>query len=229
MNSIYNRWQDTKPARYTCIVIIILMLLSSAWAWHQIPPDTQLPVHWGINGQPDHYAGKFWGLFMMPVVVTVMGILLILIPLIEPRKKHLSLSMKAYNIILIAIFLLMAGLHILIIMSSLNKGISVDRAVPFGVGLLFIVIGNYMGKIRSNFLLGIKTPWTLSSELSWNKTHRLGGRLFILCGFFLTLSAFLFTGKVTFAILIVGVIGSVIVTFAYSYVVWKNDPQRRIS
>jgi len=205
------------------------MLLISVWAWRQIPPDTQLPVHWGITGQPDRYAGKFWGLFMMPVVLTAMGILLILIPLIEPRKRHLNLSMKAYNIILIAIFLLMAGLHILIIMSSLHKGISVDRAVPFGVGLLFIVIGNYMGKIRSNFMLGIKTPWTLSSELSWNKTHRFGGRLFILCGFLLALSAILFTSRVTFAILIVGVFISIIATFAYSYVIWKNDPQRRVS
>ena len=229
MNSIRDRWQDTKRARYTCLAIIILMLLISAWAWRQIPPDTQLPVHWGINGQPDRYAGKFWGLFMMPVVVTAMGILLILIPLIEPRKKHLNLSLKAYNIILIAIFLLMAGMHILVIMSSLNQSISVDRAVPFGVGLLFIIIGNYMGKIRSNFLLGIKTPWTLSSELSWNKTHRLGGRLFVLCGFLLALSALLFTGKVTFTILMIGVIGSVIVTFAYSYFVWKNDPQKRVS
>jgi len=227
MNSIYNRWQDTKPARYTCLAIIILMLLSSVWAWRQIPPNTQLPIHWGINGQPDRYTGKFWGLFMMPVVVTVMGILLLLIPFIEPRKKHLNLSMKAYNIILIAIFLLMGMIHIFVIMSSLNKEINIDRAVPLGIGLLFIIIGNYMGKIRSNFLLGIRTPWTLSSELSWNKTHRLGGRLFVLCGFLLALSASLFTSQVTFTILMVGVIGLVIVTFAYSYIVWKNDPQRK--
>jgi len=229
MNTIHNRWQDTKPAFYTCLVIIILMLLISVWAWRQIPPDTQLPIHWGINGQSDRYTGKFWGLFMMPVILTGMCILLFLVPLIEPRKRHLKLSMKAYNFILIAIVLLMAALHIIIIISSLNKGISVNKTVPFMIGLLFIVIGNYMGKIRSNFILGIKTPWTLSSELSWNKTHRFGGRLFILCGFLLALSAILFTSRVTFAILIVGVFISIIATFAYSYVIWKNDPQRRVS
>jgi uncharacterized membrane protein len=229
MNDVNNRWHDTKPAFYICLIIIILMLLISAWAWRQIPAGTQLPVHWGINGQPDRYAGKFWGLFMMPVVLTAMSILLILFPLIEPRKRHLKLSMKAYNLILIGIILLMAGLHIIVIMSSLHKNISVDRAVPFGVGLLFIIIGNYMGKIRSNFFLGIKTPWTLSSELSWNKTHRLGGRLFILCGFLLALSALLFTGKATFVILITGIFISIVATFAYSYIVWKNDPQKRVS
>lgn len=229
MNSTNSRWQDTKPTFYFCLIIIILMLLISAWAWRQIPPGSKLPVHWGINGQPDRYAGKFWGLCMMPVVLTGMSILLFLAPLIEPRKRHLNLSMKAYNLILIAIILLMAVLHILVIMSSLNKGISIDKAVPFAVGLLFIIIGNYMGKIRSNFILGIKTPWTLSSELSWNKTHRLGGKLFILSGFLLALSALFSTGKVTFTILIIGVFGSIIAIFAYSYVIWKNDPQKRVS
>ncbi|HCK98492.1 MAG TPA: hypothetical protein DHW42_00080 [Candidatus Marinimicrobia bacterium] len=191
-----------------------------------MPVDVKLPVHWNINGQPDRYAGKFLGLFMMPIVVFIIGLLLFVVPRIEPRQKHIRMSMKAYNLMLIGIVLVFAALHVVVIMNAVGKALSVDKIIPALIGALFIVIGNYMGKVRSNYMLGIKTPWTLSSELSWNKTHRLGGRLFILSGFLIVLSSLLSTGKMTMVILLCLVFGTVIVSFAYSYFIWKKDPDK---
>jgi len=227
MESTKQRFKDIRPAITITIVLFIIMVVFAGWAARQIPADARLPVHWNVNGQPDRFAGKFFGLFMMPIVVFLAGALMIFLPSIEPRQKHIRMSIKAYNFILISIVLVFAVLHIVVVMNALGIAFSIDKIVPAMTGTLFIIIGNYMGKVRSNYMLGIKTPWTLSSELSWNKTHRLGGRLFVLSGFLIVLGSLLSTGKVTMIILLCSVFGIVIVSFAYSYIIWKKDPAKQ--
>lgn len=218
--------KNLKPALLTAIVVFIIVTLVAVWAARQLPPDIQLPVHWNINGEPDRYTGKFWGLFMIPVVILGVTALLIFVPHIEPRQKHIKMSMKAYNIIIIGLVLVFAALHVVIIMNALGKPFSIEKIVPALIGILFIVIGNFMGKVRSNYMLGIKTPWTLSSEISWNKTHRLGGWLFVLTGFLIVLSSLVSSGKITMLVLLIGLFGTIIVTFVYSYIIWKRDPAK---
>jgi len=227
MNTLKRQFKNLKPALVTAITLFVIMALISIWAALQLPADIKLPVHWNINGEPNQYAGKFLGLFMMPIVVMVVILLLTFLPRIEPRKKNINLSMKAYNLIIISIILVFATLHIVMIMNALGKSLSIGKIVPALIGVLFIVIGNYMGKIRSNFMLGIKTPWTLSSELSWNKTHRLGGRLFILSGFLIIISSFMLSGTARMIILLISVFGTVIISFIYSYLIWKEDPDKK--
>ncbi|MCD6204391.1 MAG: SdpI family protein [Candidatus Marinimicrobia bacterium] len=227
MNTLKRQFKNLKPALVTAITLFVIMALISIWAALQLPADIKLPVHWNINGEPNQYAGKFLGLFMMPIVVMVVILLVTFLPRIEPRKKNINLSMKAYNLVIISIILVFATLHIVMIMNALGKSLSIGKIVPALIGVLFIVIGNYMGKIRSNFMLGIKTPWTLSSELSWNKTHRLGGRLFILSGFLIIISSFMLSGTARMIILLISVFGTVIISFIYSYLIWKGDPDKK--
>jgi uncharacterized membrane protein len=175
----------------------------------------------------DPVTGKFVAIILIPLVTLSINFLFLLIPLIEPRQQYLKLSMKTYNIILIGTIALMGALHFISVMNGLDKPISVTKSAPVILGLMFLIIGNYMGKIRSNFMIRIKTPWTLSSELSWNKTHRLGGKLFILSGFVTILSAIFSTGLITFVIFMITCSGTVITAFVYSYIIWKNDPHKR--
>lgn len=205
-------------------IVAVLMFALSAWAWGQIPADAQIPVHWGINGQPDRYGGKFEGLLLMPIIVTAVAALLAVVPRIDPRGENIKRSSKAYGALWIAIMLFFLFLHGSLIFSTLGRDVPIDMIVPGGVGLLFIIIGNYMGKVRRNYMFGIRTPWTLASDLSWNKTHRLGGRLFILLGLLMISTALFTTGAVTFGIMFAGIIGLLITVFAYSYTVWKQDP-----
>jgi len=216
-----------RPAITITLIVILLMLIASAFAWQKLPDDVRIPVHWNVAGQPDRYGGKFMGLMLMPLVTLVMVIVMLVAPAIEPRQQNIQSSRKAYNMILSAIVLLMAFLHFIILMAALGEPVNVMKGVCLGIGLVFILIGNYSGKIRSNFMLGVKTPWTLSSELSWHKTHRLAGRLFILLGAIIGLSGLTLPGMAVFIILLAGVIGLVAMIMVYSYIVWKKDPQKK--
>lgn len=206
-------------------LVLAIMFALSAWAWVQIPADQQVPVHWGVNGEPDRYGSKFEGLLLLPIIFTAVSALLAVVPRIDPRGNNILRSGKAYGALWITMLLFFLGLHVVLILNTLGVNAPIDMAVPLGVGVLFVVIGNYMGKVRRNYMFGIRTPWTLASDLSWNKTHRLGGRLFVLLGLVMIASAAFATGMATFIIMFGGIIGMLISVFVYSYMVWKQDPK----
>lgn len=208
-------------------LVLAFMYLVSLWAWVQIPAGTQVPIHWNVQGEVDGYGSKFWGLLLLPLVNTGIVLLFIAIPRLEPRRQNLLRSMKAYTRFWAAFLVFMLVLHLALVAATLGYGARIELIVPIMVGVLFIIIGNYMGKIRSNFLMGIRTPWTLSSELAWNKTHRLGGKMFMLTGALTILAALFGSPEVTFIIMMAGTFGIVMVAFPYSYLVWKNDPNAR--
>jgi len=219
-------WPVSRPLLILCGALILLMLLGSAWVWSQLPDDARIPVHWNIQGQPDRYSGKPEGLLLLPLITLAVTVLMLIIPRFEPRREHFRLSQKSYRIIIGGIVVVMCGLHCGLLLAALGKPVDIGRFVPSAVGLLFIVIGNRMGKIRSNFFLGVRTPWTLSSELAWNKTHRFTGWLFVLLGIGLIISATLFSGLATFIVLISGCVFIVGGSAVYSYLIWKKDPER---
>ena len=114
--------------------------------------------------------------------------------------------------------------QIILMLNILGSKININSYLSLLVGFMFIVIGNYLSKIQSNYFFGIRTPWTLSSELSWNKTHRLGGKLMILQGIICIVSKLLFPSEVWIYVLLSGIIILLIITTVYSYFIWKSDP-----
>ena len=114
----------------------------------------------------------------------------------------------------------------MVVLAAVGSPLDVNLVLSVATGLLFIVIGNVLGKVRSNFMFGVRTPWTLSSDLSWNKTHRLVGRLFVLLGL-ATIVVGVVGGTTAFVVVLLGGIGVVlVVAFVYSYQVWKSDPAK---
>lgn len=208
------------------LLIIIVMLAISAYGWVKIPSGEQIPVHWGPSGEPDRYGGKAEGLLVTPGIGVFLTLLFTFLPRIDPRRANLAKSQKAYTAVWAGTLIMMLIIHSVVVAAALGSQINIGRVIPGAVGILFIVIGNYLPKTRSNFYMGIRTPWTLSSELSWQKTHRLGGRLFILMGLFLMTSVFIQSELWVWV-----VIGSIMVLtiglMVYSYGVWKNDPDRQ--
>lgn len=209
---------------YTAVLFFIAAGLS-AWAWGQIPDDQLLPTHWGISGEPDDFGSKTEALLIMPAFLVGISLLLGFIPRFEPRRLNLERSAKAYQGTWAGIITFFLVLHVAMVLSALGYNINMAQVAPFFIGVLFAVLGNYMSKVRSNFFYGIRTPWTLTSELSWNKTHRLGSKLFVFAGLVMMVSSF--WPAYSFYALFGVLMPLLIVLFAYSYWVWKSDPEAR--
>lgn len=212
---------------YSAIVVGGAFALS-AWAWVQLPDDALVPIHWGIDGQADGFAPKTIGLLILPMVAAVVAALLAVVPRIEPRRANLERSSKAYGATWLAVMTVLGAVHVLAIAVTLGADLDVSRIALTGVGAMLVVIGNYLPKVRPNYLMGIRTPWTLSSDLSWVKTHRIGGRLFVLEGIVLIVLGLLGPSPVILAVaLVLAIVATLAVAVVYSYRVWRVDPDRR--
>lgn len=205
------------------VVVVLMMVGLSAWAWVQLPADASIPVHWNAAGQVDRYGGKAEGLLLLPAVVVGVLVLFNVIRYIDPLRVNIERSGQAYRAVLLGTLFFMAVLHVGAVLSAVGYPINIGLLAAPAVGLMFIVMGNYMGKIRRNYMFGVRTPWTLASELSWNKTHRLSGKLFVLSGVLVILAS-LWSSVWAFYVMMATILGTVLFTMIYSYWVWKSDP-----
>lgn len=209
-------------------VIVGLMLAVGSYGWIRLPADAQVPIHWGPTGAVDGYADKTLGLFLLPLIAVGLTAMFWVIPRVEPRRTNLQRSGKAFVAIWMATLLLLGALQVMTVAVALGAAIDVTQLVMIGTGGVFVVMGNYLPKVRPNYLVGIRTPWTLTSDLSWARTHRLGGRLFVIAGVVLIgLGVVGVAPEVLVTVLIGGLVALLVVVFAYSYRVWKLDPERR--
>lgn len=213
----------TRKTEWPNWLLILGMFVMAAVSWSAAPDS--IPVHWNIYGQVDRYGSKVEGLLMIPLVTLGIYILMILLPRIDPGRANYQRFASVYSLFRILITAVMAVIYAVVILWVRGYQLDVSMVIPIVIGAMFVVMGNYMGKIRPNWFVGIRTPWTISSKLSWTKTHRLGGRVFILMGLALILAGIIhaqWAAYLAVAVIIVGIIW----TFVYSYVVWKDDPDR---
>ncbi len=205
-------------------ILILAMFLLGGYAWIQLPADQQIPVHWNAAGEADRYGGKFEGLMLLPIIGAGTIVLLAVIPRIDPKRINIERSGKAYGMTMIGVIVFLTFLYITTTLQTLGYAVSLNRILPIGMGIMFMIIGNYMGKVRQNYMFGIRTPWTIASELSWNKTHRMGGWLFFGFGLLFTLFGVISGSAAWLLPMIGGLLVLVVILMAYSYYVWRNDP-----
>jgi uncharacterized membrane protein len=217
----------TRPYLITAAVVVVGMLAVSAWAWPQIPDGAQVPIHWGIDGRANGWAPKWQGLLLLPAMTGGIALVLAFAPRVDPRSGNIPRSATAYWAIAVAALVLMAVIHVAAVLAATGRSVNIGLIVSLAVGGLFVVVGNFLGKTRSSWIFGIRTPWTLSSELAWTRTHRLGGYLFMLLGVAVIAAALLAPGGVPAFLLLGGVVVLVPLLFAYSYLVWRDDPERQ--
>jgi len=160
---------------------IILVALAVSVVFYPRMPE-KMATHWGAEGQVDGYTSKVFGVFFMPVLMTVIALVFAVIPKIDPLKANIEKFRNYYDgfIILFLIFLL--AIHYQVILWNLGIRISPNRFLPVAVGLLFFYIGILCDNAKRNWFVGIRTPWTLSSDRVWEKTHKIGGKLFKIAG-----------------------------------------------
>lgn len=218
-----------KTPLYVSGAILLVMCLLAAYAWQALPADARMPVHWGIDGNVNGYAGKAFGLLLLPGCMLALMALFLVLSAFEPRRAHLSQSWKAIGAIWIGLSLFLLAIHSVMVWAALGHAVDVSLVIVLGMGVLLCVTGNYMGKVRSNYFVGVRTPWTLSSEVAWNKTNRLGGKMLVVTGALAIIAGLTLGMTVTLVVVMASVLVTAAITAAYSYHVWKTDPDRRHS
>ncbi|MCR4400410.1 MAG: SdpI family protein [Syntrophomonadaceae bacterium] len=160
------------------IWLVLLGLFGVAlWAHPHLPE--QVPSHWNLRGEVDAYAPRAFGAFFIPGMALGLYVLMLVLPLVDPRRDNYPRFAGAYRLLRWGLVLFMAGLYGITLASALGAAVDVGLAVKAGVALLFLLIGNVMGQFRHNYFVGIRTPWTLASEEVWQRTHRAAGRLWV--------------------------------------------------
>lgn len=184
-------------------------------------PD-QIPMHWGFDGEIDRYGGKN-ELWLMAALGPLFALLFQFLPRLDPRKRNYEKFQKyydAFGVVITAFVTVMMGIALV---EAFRPGtVSMGRVVSALVGLLFLFLGNLMGKVKPNFFMGIRNPWTLSNPDVWNRTHRLGGGLFFLAGLAAVVSAPLLPEQVTFWVLMAGVLAAALIPTVMSYVWYRR-------
>jgi uncharacterized membrane protein len=220
---------NTRTPLFFSIALVAAMLAISGWALLHLPAGTSIPIHWDADGQPDRFARGPLALFMLPAMTALIAMLFWVVPWMEPRRLNLASSAKFYRAVWIGVILLLAATHGTTLYGTLHPGTSLGSVVIATVCLLIIVVGNYLGKTRSMFLVGVRTPWTLTSEYSWQRTHSLAGKLFIASGALGFAAAIALPTKEASHVFLYALGVTVVLSIIASYVYWRRDPLRHSS
>jgi uncharacterized membrane protein len=201
-------------------LIVIAAIIITAAVYPQIPE--RMPTHWNIRGEVDGLSNRLWGAWLIPLLLPVMWGIFRILPHIDPRRANYAKFASTYEWIVALVLAFMLGMQGIVLAAATGHPLPMQRVIPFGVGVMFLIIGNLLPRARSNWFVGIRTPWTLSSELSWERTHRVGGFVIVLIGVAMIVTAFVAPVR-GLVILPFVVFPVVLLLIAYSYIVWKQD------
>lgn len=205
------------------LIVNILMLGVAAIAYPHLP--AQVPTHWDMHGNVNGTMPRFPGAFLASLIAIALWFLMPLLRRIDPRRSSYERFDATFYLIVNIMAVMLALIEGLTLAVSLGVDVNMTRTILFVVGLMLVVLGNYLPRIRSNWWIGIRTPWTLESEEVWRKTHRFGGRTFVAAGVVTILSTPL-PQEVSSVVSIVAMVTAGLVPAVYSYVAYRGEQKR---
>ena len=209
-----------KKLRVAAYGIPILVLVVIALLYGKMPEH--IPTHWDVDGTVS-YGGKA-EIWMVGGMGLLFAVLMDVVPRIDPRRRNYEKFGRYYDGFCLGMQVFMAAMSGMILSESLFPGrISVGRVTAGLLGILFVGIGNVMPKFKSNFYMGIKTPWTLSSDWIWHKTHRLGGKLFVAAGAVTVLAAVFLPLQPAFYVCLASLAAAGTIPSICSYLWWRGE------
>jgi len=202
----------------TSIVLLIPVVIGLI-LWDQLPE--QIPSHWGINGEVDGWSSKPFAVFGFPCILLTLHWICVLASSADPKAK--DYHPKMFHLVLWICPVLSLVLNALVYTTALGYPLDVEIIMPLLVGLMFIIVGNLLPKCRQSYTMGIKLPWTLHNEENWNKTHRLGGKTWVIGGVITMATAFIGSFWILLGVLIV----MVAVPTVYSYCLYRKQTRNK--
>ena len=210
--------------RWYPVVLALIAVAMSAAVYPRLPD--MMAVHWDISGNPNGWMPRAVGAAFGPVFIILLAGLLRFVPRIDPRAANYARFGEAYEVIVGAVLVMMLAVHGIVLALALGYHLSVGRIVPALVGALFVVIGNMMPLVRPNWWFGFRTPWTLSNDRVWARTHRLGGYCMTAGGVIMILAALALPPSLGVPVLIAVAVASTVGPLVYSYLTWKREEGR---
>ena len=209
-----NKFKLRKDSIISIFASILIVVIFNLLFYHKMPAE--LPTHWNFQGEADDYSSKFHAMVVIQGFLVLMNAFLCFMLDSDPKnKKQCNLVMTISKLSMPLIMLL---IYIITVMAGFGREVKVSTILPIFIGLLFIAIGNYLPKIKRNYTMGIKLPWTLNSDENWRRTHRLGGICFVIIGLCIILSVFLKSEIVFLVPLFLGAI----IPAVYSYYLYTK-------
>ena len=202
------------------ILPIAIAVAASIYVYPHLPD--RVPTHYDIRGAPNAYGPKWIATVIFPAMLLVLWGILRGLPKIDPRRANYARMQSTYDLVVNLVVTMVTALHLIFLAGAMGGGVPLVRFIPAVIGVSFIIMGNVMPRARPNWWFGIRTPWTLSNDRVWERTHRVGGYVMTATGVLALIAAF-FTNPfalVTFAVL-AGVMSLGLV--AYSYFAWKQE------
>jgi len=204
---------------FTTIALVIVSAVVGAALYDRLPD--QVPMHFDLHGKPNGFTAKRFAVVTAPAALALIGLVLLALPRISPKGYRLEPFLRTYEIIAIAAVVMTFTDVMMALWIGLGHHADVERVVNLGLGLLLVVIGNYLGKVTRNFFVGIRTPWTLASDEVWLRTHRIGGWLFVAGGAVILIAGFIGPAS-ALAVTLSVIIAIALFLTVYSYVVYRR-------
>jgi immunity protein, SdpI family len=211
-------------SRWFGLVIAALAIAISIWSYPGLPPT--VATHWNLRGTPDGFSSRLVAAAIGPLVIVGITLLFNVLPRFDPRRENYAKFLSTYWLFANAVIAFMLIIHAVVIATGLGYSVRIDRLMPLFIGLLFVVIGNYLTRVEPNWFVGIRTPWTLSSDTVWRKTHRTGGGLMVLGGLMIATAAFL-PHSALLPVLIGALVVAAVIPVVLSYILWKREQHDR--
>ena len=201
------------------IFVIIIMVIFAA-SLYRAPCITKIPTHWNVQGQIDGWSGKAFGALFLPILTIIMYLLMLFLPKTDPLKENYQYFEKQYYFIRLTLVLMFAGIFFFTFLATMGYKLNIMYFMVSFLSIFFIMIGSFMPKIKKNWFVGIRTPWTLHSDEVWIKTHKFAGKTMIVGGALAFLT--IFFGDLAFAFFITIVLISVLSPMVYSYLLYRK-------
>lgn len=211
---------ETLKKEWYVVLLLIIPFGVSAYLWNDLP-DT-VPTHFNMKGEADGWGPKWVNALMFPAIALGTYLLLIIVPFIDP-KKRIESRQKPIAAIRIILSLFFVFMYVFVMSESMGTDINFSIYLQVGIGLLFLVLGNYMHSIKQNYFIGVRTPWTLENEEVWKRTHRLTAKVWTVGGLIMMIAPITLSNAVVYWT-VFGVVTTVLVLvpIIYSYVIFER-------
>lgn len=208
-----------KKLLIAAFILVVLSFVIAAY-YYPILPD-RIISHWNVHGAPNGYMGKFWGLFLIPIISLVLFLIFLAFTKIDPLKKNIKEFQNFYDGFILILTFFMLYMVILIVVANLKIHYNFIYAIIPAFSLLFFYLGVLIENSKRNWFIGIRTPWTLSSDYVWEKTHHLGGNLYKVSAIITLFGVLVEKGAIWF--ILIPVIVSSVWLVVYSYYTYKEE------